>query len=45
MIVDLDKDDVKLKNFQEILPKMPKEACEDFKKRSCGLILMIQPLL
>ena len=30
MVVDLDKDDVKI---DENVPKMPKEVCEDFKKR------------
>ena len=33
MVVDLDKDEVKMVNYQENIPKMPKEVCEDFKKR------------
>ena len=37
MVVYLDKDEVEKVNFQGGIPEMPKEVCEDFKKR-CGLM-------
>ena len=31
--MDLDKGEVNMINYQESIPKMPKDVCEDFKKR------------
>jgi len=41
VLVDLDKDEVTMLNFQETVPKIPKTLCEEFKKRSCGLTCVI----